>query len=264
MLSWEPHGFTTVEIAEGTKSYWLRDGTKTTVGAYLASFGAGLCRAAKETGQPILLRTLHEMNGFWYTWGQTWEDKQGNRPNTDENYKRAWIRIHDAVKNGCRDSVKLVWATNHYSLGEGASFTGTYPGDAYVDFVAIDGYNWGGRADWGWQTFDTIFKEPYCAVTRASERPLLIAELGSTEEGGDKPAWIRETMAGFRSGKYPDVKGFVWFNDDKFEVEINGAMDWPVDSSEASRAAFTESVRTIKAQQAGGGASARTTPSLCG
>ncbi|MBI2077654.1 MAG: hypothetical protein HYT80_04675 [Euryarchaeota archaeon] len=256
ILSWEPHGFTTVEIAEGTRSYWLRDGTKTTVQAYLASFGAGLCQAAKETGQPIFLRTLHEMNGFWYTWGQTWEDKAGHRPNTEENYRRAWVKIHDAVKKPCPDGVRLVWATNHFSLGEGASFTGTYPGDAYVDFAAIDGYNWGGNADWGWQTFDTIFKEPYCAVARVSSKPILIAELSSTEKGGNKSQWIRETLAGFHDGKYPDVKGFVWFNDDKFEVEINGPMDWPVDSSPSAATAFAESVEAIRAETSGAGTDA--------
>lgn len=249
MLSWEPHGFTTVDIADSTKEVWLRNGEKMTLAAYLDSFAEGLCSVAKKTEQPILLRTLHEMNGFWYTWGQAWEAKDGSRPNTDDNYRRAWIRIHDAVERHCSQGVLFVWATNHYSVGKGASFTGTYPGDAYVDFAAIDGYNWGGHADWGWQTFDKIFHDPYCAVTKASSKPILIAELSSTEKGGDKAEWIRETLAGFRNGKYPEVRGFVWFNDDKFEVEINGRMDWPLDSSPIAKAAFRETVAGLDPPQ---------------
>lgn len=252
MISWEPHGFTTVDIAEGTKEYWLRDRAKVTLGSYVESFTKGLCEASKRTKQPVLLRTLHEMNGFWYTWGQTWKDDDGSMPNSVDNYKRAWIRIHQAVKSHCEDGVLLVWATNHHSLGEGASFTGTYPGDQFVDFAAIDGYNWGGHADWGWQSFDSIFRKPYCEVSKASSRPILIAELSSTEEGGDKAAWIRETFAAFASGKYARIRGFVWFNDDKFEVEIKGAMDWPLDSSQASKDAFRQSVAGIDGQKVGG------------
>ena len=39
----------------------------------------------------------------------------------------------------------------------------------YVDYIGIDGYNWGDNAGWGWQSFHTVFKDPYCAVTKSTK-----------------------------------------------------------------------------------------------
>lgn len=250
MLTWEAQTLTTVDIIEGTKRLPLRDGRFPPLDDYLDEFSSGACRVARETQTPVFIRVLHEMNGNWFAWGITYEGSDGKRPNTDESYRMAWIKIHEAFRSKCASQVRFVWATNHFSVGEGAAFLGAYPGDDYVDFVGIDGYNWGDNADWGWQSFETLFRPAYCALTRATAKPILVAEIASSERGGDKAAWLRDFVQ--RLGQYDRIRGFVYLHDNKYEIEIRGEMDWPVDSSPASLEAFREGVATIHAARDAG------------
>lgn len=245
MITWEPHGFTTVDIVEGTTKTPLRDGRSLSLRQYVQEFALGTCTAAKESSLPVFMRPIHEMNGNWFWWGIAFEDPDGKRPNTNESHKAAWRTIHDTFEGRCGDRLEWVWAVNHFSTG-GTSWMDTYPGPRYVDYIGIDGYNWGGNAEWGWQSFHTVFREPYCAVTKSTSHPILIAELGSTEKGGDKAAWITDAFDQVTSGKYPRVRGMVWFNDPKYEIEIKDNMDWPIDSSPRATAAFKESVEEVQ------------------
>ncbi len=169
----------------------------------------------------------------------------GEKPNSPDTFRRAWIKVHDVFDERCGDDIRFVYAINHFS-GGGTTFMGGYPGDEYVDFVGIDGYNWGARAEWGWQPFDTLFQEPYCAVTAESTRPILITETGSTESGGDKAAWIRESYSVMLDGSYPQVRGIVYFDETKYEIEIDGEMDWALESSDASVEAFGDVAKEIQ------------------
>lgn len=243
ILTWEAQTITTPEILDGTRVLHMRDDSFVTIDEYLAEFAAGTCKVARDTNQPILVRILHEMNGGWFAWGISYRDPNGDRPNTDHTYRAAFAKIHDAFDNRCGSRVKFVWAVNHYSEGAEASYAGTYPGDKYVDYVGIDGYNWGARAAWGWQSFDTIFQDAYCAVTLVSPKPVLIAETASTEQGGNKAAWI-EALFG-KVEEYDRLRGIVYFNDAKHESEIHGAMDWSLDSSPQALDAWAKQAKDL-------------------
>jgi hypothetical protein len=245
VITWEPHGFTTVQIVEGTAKTPLRDGRTLSLRQYVEEFALGTCRAAEKSSLPVFMRPIHEMNGNWFWWGTAFEDPSGKHPNTNESHRAAWRSIHSTFEERCGDQIQWVWAVNHFSTG-GTSWLDTYPGAEYVDYVGIDGYNWGANADWGWQSFHTVFREPYCAVTQATDKPILIAEIGSTEKGGDKAAWVKDAFEQVTSGKFPRVRGMVWFNDPKFEVEIQSRMDWPIDSSPRATKAFAEAVEKVQ------------------
>lgn len=249
VLTWEPQGFTTVDINKGSKTVPLRDGRRVTLDAYLGEFATGVCDVARETGQPVLVRTLHELNGDWFSWGLSYKSPDGSHPNTVENYRAAWMKIHDAFTTRCGDDVRFVWAINHFSKGPGADFTNAYPGDAAVDYVAIDGYNWGTNAPWGWQGFDTLFHDPYCALARDTQKPILLAEVASSEKGGNKSAWVQDVFRGL--SRYPRLNGFVWFDSTKFEIEVHGTVDWAIDSSPAAVAAYHDGAAQMLAQREG-------------
>src|ERR1041385_582400 len=242
VLTWEAQTITTQDILDGSRRLPLRDGRTLALDEYLAEFAKGVCAVADSTGQPVLLRVLHEMNGNWFAWGISYEDAKGNRPNTADSYHQAWAKIHDAFTSRCGDGVRFVWAINHFSVGSGADFTNAYPGDDLVDFVAIDGYNWGTNAPWGWQSFDTIFRDGYCALAGLTNKPVLVAEIASTEKGGDKAAWIHDVFT--RVPSYDRIRGLVWFNDDKYEIQVHGPMDWPLDSSPGALAAYQQGQRS--------------------
>jgi len=108
-----------------------------------------------------------------------------------------------------------------------------FPGDGYVDRTGLDGYNWGTTAASGWQSFEQVFGPSIAQVRALSAKPLVLAEIGSAEQGGDKAAWITDFFA--RLAARPEVRGFLWFNHDK-------EADWRVQSSDASRIAYAEAV----------------------
>jgi beta-mannanase len=104
-----------------------------------------------------------------------------------------------------------------------------YPGDRYVDWIGMDGYNWGTTRSWSrWQPFGEIFGPPYRDY--AGRKPLMICEVASAEAGGDKGSWIDE-MGAELSGRFSKIEAVVWFDAKK-------ETDWCVDSSERALHAF--------------------------
>ena len=106
-----------------------------------------------------------------------------------------------------------------------------YPGDTYVDWMGFDGYNWGTvQSGSTWRTFASHDGRRSTPASRAKAKPIMIAETASTEQGGDKAAWITGVLPALKES-YPSVKALVWFH-------MNKETDWRVDSSTAARGAF--------------------------
>lgn len=182
--------------------------------------------AAKASGVEIWLRPFHEMNGDWYPWGGT---ANGNSP---ADFVPAWRHVVDTIRAAGADNVKFVWCPNAESVPDTAAnaIPGYWPGDGYVDYLAIDGYNFGGS----WASFLDVFARPYATVTGLSDRPLFVAETACSDTGGDKASWI---AAMFRSvpASFPRITGITWFQADK-------EHDWRFDSDAASAAAWRAGV----------------------
>lgn len=187
-------------------------------------------RAAKGWGKRIYLRFAHEMNAPYYPWGV------GNNGNTAQEFVAAWRRVVDIFRAEGAKEVRWVWAPNVAYSGT-APFRDVYPGRNYVDVIAVDGYNWGTSVSWhSWKSFTDVFAESYDSLAALdSRKPMMIAETASTEEGGDKAAWIRSAFLNELPARFPRVKAVVWFHERK-------ETSWEVDSSAASLAAFREVV----------------------
>jgi beta-mannanase len=181
----------------------------------------------KAWGQPLWLRFAHEMNSDWYPWA---EKVNGNRPG---QYVAAWRHVHDIFKQVGANNVVWIWNPNVDFPGATA-MSSLYPGDAYVDWVGLDGYNWGRSTSWGtWQTFDQVFGPSLTALRQITSRPVVIGETASTELGGDKAQWISQFFAGL--ARNASIKAFVWFN-------LNKETDWRIESSAAAQRAFATGV----------------------
>jgi hypothetical protein len=196
-------------------------------------------RAAREAAafsQPLLLRLAHEMNGPWSSWG-AWVD--GNAP-TD--YVAMWRHVVSIFRAEGATNVRWVWSPNVYGVGQSLAggsampFEPFYPGDHWVDFVGLDGYNWGTVHSSGWQSFTSVFGSSYDAMTRLTGKPMMICETASAEAGGDKPAWILSIPRALQS-RMPRVRALIWFDRDK-------ETDWQITSSSASEAAFRTIARS--------------------
>ncbi len=181
-------------------------------------------------GRPIMIRFGHEMNGDWYVWGGA----RSSTPGTTDGpakFVAAWRRVHDLFVQAGATNAVWVWSPNWVSIPTQPwnAFTAYYPGDAYVDWVGVDGYNWGTQRPGGWRALGPMLQPVYDAY--AARKPVMVAETSSTEVGGDKAAWVAQTAATLQRD-FPAVAALVWFDQDK------GDVDWRLDSSAASLTAF--------------------------
>lgn len=171
---------------------------------------------------PILLRFAQEMNGTWYPWSI------GVNGNTSEDYRAAWSRMHSVI-SGQAPEVRFVWAPNAITEGT-RDFTDCYPGAEVVDYLGLDGYNWGPIPGHQWQSAAKLFSNSLEALGRLRQ-PILISEVGCAD--GPTPSlkaqWITDFFAIIES--HPAVAGFVWFQMDK-------ERDWRFNSTSASTTSF--------------------------
>lgn len=176
----------------------------------------------------VFLRWGHEFNIEKYPWGIVNNDKK------PEKYIKAFRHVHDIFKKAGATNVKWVWCFNNYPNPNEFwnNWDQAYPGDEYVDWIGIDGYNWGTTQSWsGWQSFKEMFRDQ---VREASKnypgKPIMIAEFGSCEEGGNKANWVKDIPSTLKVGM-PQVKAIVLF-------DIRKECDWRVTSSEKAKEAY--------------------------
>lgn len=187
---------------------------------YARSWADGL-RALRS---PVMLRLDSEMNGNWMTYSPGF----GGNGTTAADFVAAWRHLHDIFRAEGATNVSWVWSPNIEYPGS-QPLRALYPGDSYVDWVALDGYNWGTTYGHVWQSFGEVFDSSIAAVERLTWRPFMIAETASAEAGGDKAAWITGMFSELASRR--DIRGFIWF-------DLNKETDWRIASTPASAVAF--------------------------
>jgi len=169
------------------------------------SYIGKLAAMLKEIDKPVLLRFGHEMNGDWYPWSGA---KIGANL-----YIQAYRHVKEIFNKGKAANVKWVFSINWEDLPRDNRFILYYPGSDYVDYIGIDGYNWGNSKHWSkWQSFEQIFKARY-EQAAIIDKPIIISEFSSSSSGGDKQAWIKEALNSIKNMK--KIKAFVIFNQDK-------------------------------------------------
>lgn len=180
----------------------------------------GFAQAVKAIGAPVFIRYGAEME---LSQNQSWVV-------SPSAYVAAWRHIHDLFAAQGANNVSWVWAPDAGAFPDVAPQY--YPGDAYVDWIAADGYEWyPGKQPSTWKSFSTIFSAFY-AWGAATGKPLMVSETGVQEDPDDpsaKQTWFTDSLAAMKG--WPDLKAFVYFNSDK-------AYPWWIDSSTASLQGF--------------------------
>ncbi len=187
---------------------------------------------AKHDGRRILLRFGFEFNGDWFSWG-----------GDPETFVRAWRRVHGLFDQIGAPNVEWVWSPNvtSHPSGPDNDMHRYYPGDAYVDWVAVDGYNWGDdHKPWHrWSSFSELFSDVLNGfAARYPTKRTMISEFGCPEgKPGQKAAWIRDAHAA--APKWPKLEAVIWFN---FDKRREGELNFRLDSSPGALRAFNETI----------------------
>ena len=214
MWSWEPYGVTLQQIINGAHDAYIDE----------------MARRIKAVGKRVLIRFAHEMNGDW-NW--PWL----NRP--PKEYIAAWRRVVSRFRRLGATNAEWVWSPNVMYPSGFWDFRPYYPGDAYVDWTALDGYNWG-TVHTGWQTFREIFRYSIGVITELSPCGLIIAETGCHSRGPDgesKGYWFRQTAKELKQN-YARIKGLVYTHmiDERGGEDADWRIDAPVGALDGWRA----------------------------
>ncbi len=203
---------------------------------------------AKNWGHPFFLRFDSEMNGDWTAWCDC------SNGNSKGDYVKAWRHVHDIFTQVGATNVMWVWDVNIEFAGI-SSINYLYPGDVYVDWVGMNGYN-NGTAFSGssWQSFYQVFYQTYVDLQAITSKPIMIGEMGSAEKGGNKANWISDMLYAQLVTNFTKVKAVIWF-------DLNKETDWRVDSSTTSLQAFKDAIQEpMYAQNTFGDVSSPITP----
>jgi hypothetical protein len=205
MATWEPYDQDLSRIASGEYDSYLHESAQ----------------IAKSWGNTLMVRFGHEMNGTWYPWAGS--------NDTPDAFVAAWRHVVSLFRADGATNVKWVWAPN---TEEGSKYpiAPYFPGDSWVDYVGLDGYNWGSSAN-KWESLKEVFAASYATVTSLSTKPVIITETSSSETGGDKAAWIRSGFMTTIPQSFPRVSAVIWFNKSQED-------DWRLNSSTASLDAY--------------------------
>src|SRR6266516_3981594 len=225
-ITWQPWDYT-VGVNNPQPAFRLNQIYNGAYDSYITTWA----QAAKAWGHPFFLRFAHEMNGNWYPWS---DSTNGNQPG---DYIKAWQHVHDIFTAQGATNVTWVWCPNVEGGSASTPLSQLYPGDTYVDWVCMDGYNWGTQvAGFSWQTFSQVFTQTYTDFGQlAPSKPIMIGEFSSAETGGSKAAWITDALSTQLPNNFPNIKAVLWFN-------ANYERDWRIESSTASQKAFAQAI----------------------
>jgi Glycosyl hydrolase family 26 len=179
----------------------------------------------KALRAPVFLRWFPEM------------DLRENRRNAGSpaSFVAAWRRIHLIFQRAGATNVRWVWCPNSSGFAQ-ATAHAYYPGNAYVDWVCADGYNWAPDLPGSsWSSFQEIFA-PFYFWGLLAGKPMMIGEFGTVEgKAGAKAAWFSQADSVIRT-QFPAIRAVVYFDGE--HENFGRAFNWKVTTSRSAFAAF--------------------------
>ncbi len=193
---------------------------------------------ARALGVPLLLSFGAEVNEDWGPWNGRWNgagetEDYGDldTPDGAERYRDAYRRVVTLFRSEGARNVSFVFSADaRRSAADWNAVRLYYPGDAFVDWLAISDYGSLGP-DAAVVPFARRLADSgvYSILTRLSRRP--VAVVGGTV--GGKPGWIRDAFRALRSKRYARVRAAIW---------SAGAAATRVDAPAAALASFAAGV----------------------
>ena len=185
---------------------------------------------AAAWGHPFFLALDIEMNGPWEPYAP------GVNGNTAPDFVAMWRHVHDLATAAGAGNVTWTWCPNIDNGNKFTPYEKLYPGDAYVDWTCLHGYNKTGN-----DSFSSVFTTSYQKLlTLAPTKPIMIGETGAVEGGLGKAAWIKDALVTQLPRYFPRVKALVWFN---WRILEDGKWwEWPIESSASAQDAFRSAI----------------------
>ncbi|HYF96356.1 MAG TPA: stalk domain-containing protein [Symbiobacteriaceae bacterium] len=213
-------------------------------GPYLRDFA----RELEAFGRPVFLRFGGEMNGAWTAW------------HGDPALYRQKFALVARIMREEAPNVAMVWSPNF--VGD-QDYNLYYPGDAYVDWVGINGYTdpyFRGDVNSLQKDADMFYQgkranpvDKFRAIYNlySPRKPIMIAETGfgwaNRSPHRDEAAWAAEAMErfyGYLPLIFPRMKAVAYFNVDvRLRPQVPSASHYVLSGSDV----LTETYRRVTA-----------------
>jgi mannan endo-1,4-beta-mannosidase len=168
---------------------------------------------------PVGIDFDHEFNGKWYQWGY--------RHTAPAQFVAAWRHIVTIFRQS--GAGNAIWIWNPNVTMEAPSTAGDakpwYPGNAYVNWVGLDGYYFSAG-----QTYANIFNRTIDQIRALTKDPIIIMETGASPASGRVRA-ITNLFKG--AEKTPGLLGLIYFDYDK-----SPSHDWYINNDPPALKAF--------------------------
>ncbi len=185
----------------------------------------------RDLRAPVFLRYFHEPEG----------DYRAAMVSSAADYIASWKRARQIFANAGATNVVWVFCTTAYSFRVSTTRDPRtfYPGDAFVDWIGADGYNFAPvKPGAQWNSFSTVFSRWY-AWAALRPKPLMAAEYGALEDPnvpGRKAAWF-DNMRTTVQTSFPLLQAVIAWS--TANTKDGRVYDWNVDSSASALAAWT-------------------------
>ena len=229
LISWEPIG--TTAAVNSSDATTITGGSWNT---YIDSWIAGI----KASSGIIYLRPWHEINESAHAYGAG-----GSAGNTPTELVAAWQYVVDRFRAASCTNVRWVWSVNEVTWADEVAGTSVscYPGNSYVDVVAFDAYNWGSDrlSTGGWRHTRHVLDRSLSIIRSvAPSKPIWIAEIGCSPNGGTKSDWIASVAQWLRV--HPEIIQVSWFN---YDNSGSGEADWRCTTPAATLTAYQQLIK---------------------
>jgi hypothetical protein len=153
----------------------------------------------------LYMRFAHEMNGNWYPWS-------GNTTSYVLMWRHVWNLFAKAGITNTR--MQWVWCVNWQDQPANLKAEDYYPGDDYVDWLSIDGYNLAKSESWShWMEPAEVFSDMIKRFSILSpNKPIGVAEVGCSTSGATtamKNQWISDL---YQYALQTNIRFLMWFN----------------------------------------------------
>lgn len=160
------------------------------------------------------------------------------------DYIDAWRRVHQLFHDEGVTNATFVWTMTDEAFwitGRNAA-ANWYPGDAHVDAIGADAYNWynckAAFPNGGWKSFYSIVNPLRLFGQQHPTKPLMLPEFGTVEDPQSpdrKAQWFRDAQSLLGSPGWEAFRAVLYFN---VTDPFNQNCRFRVNSSPASLAAY--------------------------
>lgn len=195
--------------------------------------------AARDTNIPLMMEFGDEENADWGAWSGTWNGAGETTGYGDPTFPDGPERFRDAFRHLVtlfrqEGATNVTWVFHMVEWfapnSSWETFANYYPGNDYVDWLALSLFGENILPDGGLASFEQIlstFHAPdypgiYSDITSLGPKPLSLMYVGVHEDTpGAMARWISGMFGTLESDRYPRVGMMSWFNSDDFRTKLD-------------------------------------------